>query len=79
MTLPSFLGPAFTCDTGEEFSESAKCDGYPDCPNGEDERDCPSASEIVVSDPVESGIVEESFDSGNTYYGTGTYLQLCML
>lgn len=34
----------FHCDSGECITKRFLCDGTPDCPNGEDERGCPSES-----------------------------------
>ena len=30
----------FICDNGNILEVSRKCNGYPDCPNGEDEQNC---------------------------------------
>ena len=30
----------FICDNGDILEVSRKCNGYPDCPNGEDEQNC---------------------------------------
>lgn len=36
-----FLGDnEFICDNGDILEVSRKCNGYPDCPNGEDEQNC---------------------------------------
>lgn len=31
----------FLCDSGRCISKSYVCDSFPDCPNGEDEVNCP--------------------------------------
>ena len=39
--LKSFSGDnEFICDNGDILEVSRKCNGYPDCPNGEDEQNC---------------------------------------
>ena len=36
-----FYVDAFYCNQGMALSRSMVCNGYPDCPNGEDEMNCP--------------------------------------
>ena len=41
MILEIFPGDnEFICDNGDILEVSRKCNGYPDCPNGEDEQNC---------------------------------------
>ena len=40
--LGSCEPPPVTCPNGETFSSDYRCDSYPDCSDGSDERDCPT-------------------------------------